>query len=83
MRVYANGSEQAAFRGAEMADDGQSLRIATKKKHQIYIYITPFTFLNVFSVGKLASVIFNFLLHLRVKSASLAALSSGNEGNGS
>lgn len=41
--------------------------------------MTPFTFLNVFSVGKLASVIFNFLLHLRAKSTSLAALSGGME----
>lgn len=41
--------------------------------------MTPFTFLNVFSVGKLASVIFNFLLHLRAKSPSLAALSGGME----
>lgn len=41
MQVYANGSGEADFLRAEMADDGQSLRVATKKKkaHQIYIYM--------------------------------------------
>lgn len=43
IQVYANGSWQESFLGTELANDGQSLRVATKLVF-IYIYIAPFYF---------------------------------------